>query len=154
MRLRLGLVSADIETLSLRSGSLQSWATDFGSGNAHSWESTLWKSAIKINFLSGYRLWISGATCWTGGLQSAGLQSRATVFGSMGPLTGLEAYSLGGLQFGGLQLLGLRILVIWDHLTFRKKDYRGPLNVNVVRGIFPKRKRKKRCPANRRRQLR
>ena len=103
MILRLGSEWDEIETGSLQTGSLQPWATDFGSGNALTWESTLWEFTI-----SGHRFWIWKraylGVCTlevynlgppildletsllrnlhSGGLQTGGLESRATDFGS------------------------------------------------------------------------
>ena len=85
-------------TVGLQSGGLQSRSTDFGFGQplngvgayslgAHSlgppildlgnhsldWGPTVWGPTV-----SGHRCWIWATTHWTGGLQSGGLQSRAT----------------------------------------------------------------------------
>ena len=78
-------------------------------------ESTVWEATVL-----GHRF------------QSGGLQSRATDFGSRGPLTGLGAYSLGAYSLG--PPLGPPILDLGDHSPIRKKQYRGPFNVNVVQG--------------------
>jgi len=68
--------------------------------------------------------------CIDWGLQSGGLESLATDFGSAKLLTcalhRLGAYSLGAYS------LGLPILDLPDLLPVLYKDYRGPFNENVV----------------------
>ena len=97
----------------LQPGSLQSWATDFGSGEPliglgayslgvyslgvfslvqrilhlalHSpdWEPTVWESTAWESIVSGNRMWICGSTHWTGSLQSGSLQSGSLQSGSL-----------------------------------------------------------------------
>ena len=127
-------------TGSLKSGCLQSWATDFGARDALPGLRAYSLGAYSLGTysLSGYRFRIPQTTHWTGGLQSGGLQSEGLQSGS---LQSGRLHS-GGLQSGGLQSgayslgtynpSGYRFWVSGTKHLFTKKKYRGPLNVNIV----------------------
>ena len=63
----------------------------------------------------------------SGGLESGGLETRATDFGSGIPCTWSGGLVSGGLVSGGLEALRQPISDLEFHMPVLKKHYRGPL---------------------------